>query len=92
MLGRASLALDEAAGNLARGVHALLDIDRQREEVDALARRLARGGGAQDDGIAVAQQHGAAGLFGDAARLDGQCAATDRGLNLMNHVSSCAAT
>ncbi len=36
-LAGASLALEEAAGDLARGVHALLDIDRQRKEVGALA-------------------------------------------------------
>jgi len=35
--GRASFALEESAGDLARGVHALLDVDRQREEVGAFA-------------------------------------------------------
>ncbi len=45
-LTRASLALEEAAGDLARGVHPLLDVDRQREEVGALAglRASHRGG------------------------------------------------
>ena len=36
-LGRARLALDEAAGDLARGVHPLLELDREREEVEARA-------------------------------------------------------
>ena len=33
-LRRARLALDEAARDLARGVHPLLEVDRQREEVE----------------------------------------------------------
>ena len=37
-LGRARLALDEAARDLARGVHPLLELDREREEVEAGAR------------------------------------------------------
>src|SRR5438105_10740340 len=36
-LAGAALALEEAAGDLAGGVHALLDVDRQREEVRAFA-------------------------------------------------------
>ncbi len=35
---RAGFALDEAAGDLARGVHALLELDREREEVEAGSR------------------------------------------------------
>ena len=34
LLAGAALALEERAGDLARGVHALLDVDGQREEVD----------------------------------------------------------
>ena len=33
---RAALTLDEAAGQLARGVHALFEVDGQREEVEIL--------------------------------------------------------
>ena len=40
VLGGASLALDEAAGDLAGGVHLLFVLDGQREEVDAFARLL----------------------------------------------------
>ncbi len=36
-LAGASLALEETAGDLARGVHALFDVDRQREEVGVLS-------------------------------------------------------
>ena len=36
LLGRARLTLDEAAGELARGVHALFEVDREREEVQVL--------------------------------------------------------
>ena len=38
LLGRAPLALEEAAGDLAGRVHPLLDVDGEREEVRALAR------------------------------------------------------
>ena len=50
LLAGAALALEEGAGDLARGVHALLDIHRQREEVDVA--QVARGGGGEDDGVA----------------------------------------
>ena len=36
-LARATLTTEDAAGDLPGGVHALLDVDREREEVDALA-------------------------------------------------------
>ncbi len=39
-VARARLALDEAAGDLARGVHPLLDVHGEREEVRARAGRL----------------------------------------------------
>ena len=34
LLARAALALEERAGDFAGGVHPLLDVDRQREEID----------------------------------------------------------
>ena len=74
------LALEEAAGDLARGVHPLLDVDGQREEVGALAglrpsdcrgehHRLATA----DDDCAVRLLRELAGLKGDllASDLDG---------------------
>ena len=36
LLARTTLTAEERARDLARGVHPLLDVDRQREEVDAL--------------------------------------------------------
>ena len=53
-LGRgASLAAEEAARDLAEGIHALLDIDGQREEVELVFRRAARGRRRQQHGLAV---------------------------------------
>ncbi len=69
LLGRARLALDEAAGELARGVHALFEIHRQREEVQIL-RELRRGGGDEHDGLALTNQDGAAGLLGQLPGLE----------------------
>ena len=51
-LGRPALAAEEAAGDLAHGVHPLLDVDGEREEVDALAGLRADAGG-EDLGLAV---------------------------------------
>ena len=75
-LGRARLALDEAAGDLARGVHALLELDREREEVEARAG-IRPVGGAEHQGVTVADGDGAAGEAGEPAGLDGQRATTD---------------
>ena len=54
------LALDEAARDLARGVHPLLEIDREREEVQPGAG-LGTVGGAEHHGVTVADGDGAAG-------------------------------
>src|SRR5262249_25305580 len=87
VLGRAALALDEAAGDLADGVEALLDVDGEREEVDALARGGAGRGRAGEAGAAVAHEGGPAGLLGEAAGLDAEHAAADGGLySLCLHV------
>ena len=75
LLARASLALEEAAGDLARGEGLLLVVDGEREEVDALPRALGAHGGAEHDGLAIAGEHGAVGLPRDAARFQGQRAA-----------------
>jgi hypothetical protein len=42
LVGGLGLTPEERAGNLARGVLALFDVDRQREEVGAGARVLGR--------------------------------------------------
>ena len=67
----AALATEERAGDLAGGVRTLLDVNGQREEVEAIARVLARGGGGQQHRVAVkVGGHGARGLLGQAARLE----------------------
>ena len=56
LLAGAALALEERAGDLPGGVHALLDIHRQREEVDVA--QIACGGRVEDDGVARADDDG----------------------------------
>ena len=68
-LRRARLALDEAARDLARGVHPLLVVNGEREEVDALAG-LRRDGGRQEHGVSVADQDRTIGLLGELAGLE----------------------
>ena len=63
---------EERAGNLARGVHPLFDVDGQGEEVGALAYPAGRGGGYQNGGVAHADDHGAVGLPGQTTCLKGQ--------------------
>ena len=72
---RAALALEERAGDLARGVHALLDVDREGQEVRVA--EVAHGRGAEDHGVALADDDGAGGLLGHLARLEGDLAAGD---------------
>ncbi len=62
---------EERAGDLARGVHALLDVDREREEVDALAG-LGRGDGRQHGDATDLDDDGAVGELGELARLEAQ--------------------
>jgi hypothetical protein len=76
VLRRAGLTLDEAARDLARGVHPLLEVDGEREEVEAGAR-LRAVGGPEDHGVAVANGDRAAGEACELAGLDGQRAAAD---------------
>ena len=75
LLARATLALEERAGDLARGVHALLDVDGEREEVDVA--EVARGRGAEDHGVALTDDDGAGGLLGHLAGLEGDLGAGD---------------
>ena len=72
----ACLALDETARDLARGVHPLLELDREREEVEAGAR-VAPVGRAEHEGVAVTDGDGAAGEACELAGLDGQRSATE---------------
>ena len=75
LLPRAALALEERAGDLAGRVHPLLDVHRERHEVDVAD--VARGRGAQDAGVAGGDEDGAGGLLGQAARLEDDLRAAD---------------
>ena len=67
LFGRTAFALEIAAGNAAGGIGLFLVVDGQRQEVDALARRLRRDDGGEHHGLAVGRHHGAVGLAGDLA-------------------------
>ena len=82
LLAGAALALEEASGDLARGVHALLDIHRQREEVDVT--RVAGGCGAQHHRLASANDHGSGSLLGKAPRLERDLGSADFDGNTMH--------
>ncbi len=69
-LGGAPLALEEAAGDLARGVHPLLDVDGEREEVGALTGLHPALGRRQHHRVARTDDHGAVGLLGQLPRLE----------------------
>ncbi len=86
VLGGAAFALDEAAGNLARGIEPLFDVDGEGEEIDAFTREHARRSGGQNDGFAVAHDHGATSLLGDTPRFDAEGAAGDGPFDLMNGI------
>jgi hypothetical protein len=91
LVGSAALTAEERAGDLARGVHPLLDVHGEREEVLPLAHLSCRGGGDEDDGVADTGQHGPVGLLCKLACLERQAAVgpTDRGRhgNGLSHVS-----
>ena len=82
-LGGAALALEEAARDLAGGVHPLLDVDREREEVRVGPRSCADRR-REDHRVAAADDDRAVRLLGELARLEAQlrCAHVDghRGL------------
>jgi len=69
-LGGAPLTLEKAARDLPGGVHALLDVDREREEVRALARLRPALRRAEDDGVAAADEHCAVRLLRELPRLE----------------------
>ncbi len=79
VLGRARFALDEAARDLAGRVHPLLEVDGEREEVEARSGlRSVRG--AEHHGVTEADGDGAAGEPCELAGFDGQRATTKLGL------------
>ena len=71
LLGWPALPARERAGDLARGVEALFEVDGQREEVDAETRLRDRAGG-EDDRVAVTDRDRASGLARVLAGLEGQ--------------------
>ena len=84
-LGRgATLATEEASGDLADGIHALFDVDRQREEVELVLRLLAGGRGGQQHRVVVeVRRDGAAGLLGQASRSrSGRCGCRSEPLSM----------
>ena len=68
LLSRPRLATEEGAGDLARGVVLLLHVDGQRKEVNVAL--VAGGGGAEDHGVAGANDHGATRLSGELPGLE----------------------
>src|SRR5215204_6064364 len=74
----AALAPEEAARDAAYRIHALLDVDRERKEVESVARLGLRGGGGQQHGVAV-QVDGrrTGGLPSQQARLETDDMATE---------------
>ncbi len=75
LLARAALALEEGAGDLARGVHPLLDVHAQREEVDVA--EVAAVAVFEHHGVALTDDDGAGCLLGHLARLEGDLGAGD---------------
>jgi hypothetical protein len=88
LVARTALALDEAARDLARGVHLLLVLDRQREEREG-ALLVADRHGREEDGLTVGEERRAGGLLGHAPGLDGEGAASEGPLNAMHHLVGC---
>ena len=70
LLARPSLALEEAAGDLAGRVGLFLIVDGQREEVASCDVLLVADGRHEDDGVRHVDEHGAVGLSGDDAGFD----------------------
>ena len=69
-VGGTALPAEEAAGDAPGGVHALLDVDREGEEVDAVPDALGGVGGDEGFGARDLGDHGALGLEGELARLE----------------------
>ncbi len=74
LFGRSAFALEEAAGDAARGVVFFLVVDRERQEVDAGLRCFCRDDGRDHGGFAVGGDNGAIGLARDFSGLEGELA------------------
>ena len=75
LLARSRLAAEERAGDLAGRVVLLLDVDRQRQEVDVA--QVAHRRGAEDHRVPGAHDDGSARLAGELAGLEGDLLAAD---------------
>ena len=73
----APFPLEETTGDLPGCVHALFDVDREREEVRAFARLRPALRRAENDGVAAADDDCAVGLLGELARLERDFLAAD---------------
>src|SRR5699024_8176260 len=71
VLGGTTLASEEAAGDLARGVGLLFDVDRQREEVGTLTGFLGTVRSRKDAGLTECGDDRTLGLRGEKARRKG---------------------
>ena len=78
VLGRTAFTAEERAGDLAGGVRPLLDVDRQREEVDARTDVVGGVGGGQDRRAADGGDDGALALRGQLAGLEGRASCRSR--------------
>ena len=71
LVGRLAFTTEERTGDTARGVHALFDIDGEREEVGTFTGTLCRSSGHEHDGVANADGHCTVGLTGKFAGRKG---------------------
>ena len=72
LFGGTAFPLDEAAGNLAHGILLFFEINRQREEIDALPGLRAHGHVDHHDGIAIADESGTSRLLSILAEFDAE--------------------
>jgi hypothetical protein len=72
-----SFALEETARDLPGGVHALLHVHCEREEVSALTGLHPPHRGREHHRIARADEHGSVRLLGELARFEGDLVAAD---------------
>ena len=71
-LGGPALPPEKRAGDLARGIHPLFDVDGEGEEIRSLTHTAGRGCGYQDGGVAHAGHYCPVSLAGQATCLKGQ--------------------
>ncbi len=88
-LGGATLTAEERAGDPADGIHALFDVDGEREEINAFPRLVVGRGGHEGFGVAHGYRDCAVGLSGELARRDDDLFVTDEAANrVFRHVFS----